>query len=141
MMIEIRRLAALDLTFLGPKIILPEFALGVLGPPALGVLTLLKSRSTPWTLFGAYLVALGANYVPLLLHAISITRRGTAQDEIAEEGGDQAWLFRMSATVSVVAVAAGRPNRRAGAGTAAQVECQPSVRPQLNLSSLRLRRH
>jgi hypothetical protein len=94
MMIEIRRLAALDLTFLGPKIILPEFALGVLGPPALGVLTLLKSRSTPWMLFGAYLVALGANYVPLLLHAISITRRGTAREEIADEGGDQAWLFR-----------------------------------------------
>jgi hypothetical protein len=29
--INVRRLAAVDLAFLGPKIILPEFALGVVG--------------------------------------------------------------------------------------------------------------
>jgi hypothetical protein len=42
---ELPELAAVDLVFLGPKIILPEFALGDVGPMALGVLTLSKTES------------------------------------------------------------------------------------------------
>ena len=38
-MIEPRRLAAVDLAFLGPIVIVGEFALGVVGPIALGALT------------------------------------------------------------------------------------------------------
>jgi len=36
-------------------------------------------------LFGVYLILIGINYLPLLLHAIDISRRGTAQQEISEE--------------------------------------------------------
>jgi hypothetical protein len=56
--INIRRLAAVDLAFLGPWIILPEFALGVLAPIALGVLTLWRSEPAFGTLLGV--VAAGA---------------------------------------------------------------------------------
>jgi hypothetical protein len=92
--INIRRLAAVDLAFLGPWIILPEFALGVLAPIGLGILTLWRSESAFGTLLGVYLAALGLNYVPLLLHAMSIVRHDTAHAEIAAEAGDRTLLFR-----------------------------------------------
>jgi hypothetical protein len=93
-MIGIRRLAAVDLAYLGPKFILTEFTFGVLGPAALGIWTLWRSESIGGTLVGAYLVSLGINYVPLLLYAIDIARQGTAQAEIADEAGDRRALFR-----------------------------------------------
>ena len=93
-MIHIRRLAAVDLVFLGPWVIIPEFALGVVGPLALGILTLRRTQSVPWALFGAYLVTLGINYVPLLFSAIHLVRDHTAHDEIADEIGDRQRLFR-----------------------------------------------
>lgn len=92
--IRIRRLAALDLAFLGPTIILTEFALGVIGPIALGVMTLHTAQSLQMDIFGWYLVALGLNYVPLLLYAVNIVRRGTAQAEVADEAGDRTRVFR-----------------------------------------------
>jgi hypothetical protein len=93
-MIEIRKLAAVDLAFLGPWIILPEFALGVLRPPALGALTLRRSESWGWTAFGLYLLTLSLNYVPMLLAAIQLVRRGAAHGEIADEAGDRRLLSR-----------------------------------------------
>jgi hypothetical protein len=93
-MIEIKRLAAVYPAFLGPKIILPEFALGVVAPIALGILTVRRSQSFSGTVFGLYLVTLGINYVPLLLNAIGIARRGSARAEIADETGDQQRLLQ-----------------------------------------------
>ena len=83
--IDIRKLAALDLAFLGPRIILTEFSLGVFGSFALGVLTLLRSHSMGGLALGSYLLLIGVNYVPLLLHAISIVRRNSVHFEIADE--------------------------------------------------------
>jgi len=82
-LVNVRRLAAVDLHGLGPKIIIPEFALGALGAPALGVLTLLRSGSTTMIAFGILLIGLGLNYLPLLIHAIDLTRRSAAGVEIA----------------------------------------------------------
>jgi hypothetical protein len=93
-MIDPRRLAAVDLAFLGPIVILSEFALGVVGPIALGAFTWHKSQSLGWTLFGVYLMTLGINYLPMLLHAIDLVRKGSAQLEIADEAGDRQRLFR-----------------------------------------------
>jgi hypothetical protein len=50
--INVRTPAAVDLRFLGAKVIVTEFAIGVIGPAALGVLTLLKSHLAGTTLFG-----------------------------------------------------------------------------------------
>ena len=93
-MVNLRRLAAVDLVFLGPKIILAEFGLGVAGPFALGMLTLWRSSSAAGAWFGAYLLSLSLNYVPMLAYALDMTRHGTAEMEIADELGDRKQLFR-----------------------------------------------
>jgi len=92
-MLNARRLAAVDLSGLGPKIVIPEFALAALGAPALGVLTVLRSGSIGATGFGVALIGIGANYVPLLIHAIDLTRRSAVNAEIAGEAGDQPALY------------------------------------------------
>jgi hypothetical protein len=92
--IKIRTLAAVDIAFLGPKLILSEFALGVIGPASLGILTLLRSHSLGGLLFGSYLISLGINYVPLLVYAIRIARNHTAHAEIAIESSDRKRMFR-----------------------------------------------
>jgi hypothetical protein len=110
---------AIPVSALGPRIILPESALGVVGPTVLGVWTLLRSQSAGGVLFGAYLIALGVNYAPLLFHAIDIVRRGTTRAEIAAEPGDRQRLFQkyrrqslwllVSFVVVIVALKQGRP--------------------------------
>jgi len=92
--IDVRKLAAVDIVFLGPKLILTEFAVGVLGPFALGIFTLQRNHSMRGAAFGSYLLTVGVNYVPLLLHAISLVRHNGAQREIADELGDRRRAFR-----------------------------------------------
>jgi hypothetical protein len=88
-MLNVRKLAAIDLYFLGPRFILAEFGLGVVALCALGLLTLRagirQDHGVYLVAWGIYMVAIGINYVPLLLHAIDITRSGTAEKEIADE--------------------------------------------------------
>lgn len=97
-MINVRKLAAIDLEFLGPKIILSEFGLGVLGSLTLGILSIRagmhRFHSARMTVFGVYLLLLGINYVPLLLHALDIARNGCARQEIADELGNRRVTFR-----------------------------------------------
>ena len=81
-MVNVRRLAAVDLSGLGPKIIIPEFAIAVLGAPALGVLTVLRSGSLGTTTFGVALIGLGVNYVPLLIHAIDLVHQSAVEAAI-----------------------------------------------------------
>jgi hypothetical protein len=100
--IDLRKLAAVDLAFLGPKVILIEFALGILGPLGFGVLTLIRSQSAGGVLFGAYLVSLSLNYIPMLAYAISLSRRGHPEAEFADELGDRRQLFRKYRRQSLV---------------------------------------
>ena len=93
-MIDIRRLAAVDIALLGSRFILAEFSIGVFGSLCLGVLTLVRTHSPGGTFFGAYLLCIGVNYVPLLLHAISLVRDGTAYREIADEMLEKPRMFR-----------------------------------------------
>lgn len=92
--IDIRKLAAVDIAFLGPRFILTEFSIGVFGSLGLGVLSLAKTHSFGGTLLGIYLLCIGVNYVPLLLHAIGLWRHGTALQEIAEELPEKRQMFR-----------------------------------------------
>ncbi len=88
-MINVRKLAAIDLYFLGPKIILAEFGLGVPVMLALGILSLrvgLFRTHAAWQIaLGIYLLLLGINYIPMLWCAIDIARRGTAAAELGDE--------------------------------------------------------
>jgi hypothetical protein len=87
------RLAAVDLSGLGPKVIIPEFALAVLSGPALGVLTVVRSRSLGMTALGVD-IGLGVNYVPLLIHATDLVRRSAVAAAIIDEAFDRRSLSR-----------------------------------------------
>jgi hypothetical protein len=83
---SIRKLVAVDMAWLGAPIILTEYALGILLPLILGFVSLrfgfLNPAGTAWEkIFGLWLGGIGANYIPMLLYAISIARRGTLEQE------------------------------------------------------------
>jgi hypothetical protein len=92
-MVNARRLAAVDLSGLGPRIIIPEFALAVLGASAVGILTVLRSASVGMAACGVALIGLGVNYVPLLIHAIDLVRRSGVESAIADEPSDRRVLY------------------------------------------------
>jgi hypothetical protein len=92
--IDIRKLAAVEIVFLGSRFILAEFSIGMLGSLALGAFTLLRSHSLRGVAFGSYLLFIGVNYVPLLLHAISLVRHNNARNEIADELTEKRGMFR-----------------------------------------------
>ena len=81
-----RKLAAIDLVFLGPKVIIAEFVAGVLLSAALGIFVLVRSHGSPAQIaLGLYLITLGLNYVPMLIYAIVITRGKSASAELGSE--------------------------------------------------------
>ena len=53
--INVRKLAALDIAFLGPKLILAEFGVGVFLSAAIGLVTLKRSHSA-WQMLLGYLL-------------------------------------------------------------------------------------
>ena len=93
-MINVRKLAAVDIAFLGSRFILIEFSIGVFGSLGLGVLTLSRSHTMGGIALGSYLLFIGVNYVPLLFHAISLAQHNSAHLEIADELTEKRLLFR-----------------------------------------------
>jgi hypothetical protein len=89
--INIRKLAALDISFHGPKFILIEFAIGVIGCAALGLFSMYfglfhgPNHSLFAAIMGCFLLWIALNYVPLLIYAISIVRHKSAHQEVAYE--------------------------------------------------------
>ena len=89
--INIRKLAALDIVFHGPRLILAEFALGVGGCGAGAAFSLsffFRTASHPLiaAILGCFALSwIALNYVPLLLYAISIVRHRSAELEVAFE--------------------------------------------------------
>ncbi len=82
--LNVRKLVALDMTFLGTRVIVAEYAAGVLLSWGLGGLSLLKGLA----LVGIALLWIGLNYVPLFVHAVDLARTGTARQEVAAELAD-----------------------------------------------------
>jgi hypothetical protein len=82
---DIRRLAAIDVVFLGFKFVVLEYGLGVLLSVALGVFVLVRSHSIWQVTLGVYLICVGINYIPMFLYAISIANRKNAQAELGAE--------------------------------------------------------
>jgi hypothetical protein len=91
--IEIRKLAALEVLFLGPKLVVVEYACGVLLSAGLGIFVLVRGHTLWQTLVGAYLICLGLNYLPLLLHAIALRDPQAARAVIEGELGDTRKTF------------------------------------------------
>ena len=91
MLINIRKLAALDLLFHGPRFVLIEFGGAVVLTFGLAVLSMRSALSGPgqpvvWEIvLGVLLASIGANYLPLLINAVALIRSGTARQEVAGE--------------------------------------------------------
>lgn len=87
-LVEVRRLAAVDMygsagTRLRRRLILAEFVVGAAGGVAIGLLAALRSTGIGWRLLGAWIVGVGINYIALALHAVSLSRRGVLDAELA----------------------------------------------------------
>src|SRR6516164_1013550 len=86
-LIDVRRLAAIDMygrhgSKRRRRLILAEFVLAAIDIPLLG-LTIVLAPALPRVLLGAYLIGVGLNFVPLALHAISLSRAGRLRGELA----------------------------------------------------------
>ena len=105
-----RKLAALDLAFHGPRFVLVEFAGAVLLAGGLGVLSLRAGLTGPgrpvaWEIgLAALLVGTAANYLPLLVHAIDLVRSGTARREVVGELAGEGRAARRYGTQQVLLV-------------------------------------
>jgi len=84
-MSDIRKLAAIDVAFLGFNVAVAEYACGVLLSIALGIFVLLRSHMVGQTVLGVYFLCLGINYVPMFAHTISIGDRERARMELGDE--------------------------------------------------------
>ncbi len=85
-MINIRKLAAVDMVWLGPRVIIAEYALGVVLPLSLGLFSIRLGfpgyvKSGWETAVGFWLVSIGLNYIPLFIYAVLIARGGTVKEE------------------------------------------------------------
>src|SRR6516164_4009607 len=85
-MIELRKLAALEMAWLGARVIVTEYALGVMLSLVVGIFSLRAGLGQQdlvnWqTILGTWLVTISANYVPLFIYAVVIARAGTVQKE------------------------------------------------------------
>ncbi|HEY0797086.1 MAG TPA: hypothetical protein VGD64_15040, partial [Acidisarcina sp.] len=87
-MIQPRKLTAVDIYLLGPRLIIIEFATAVLLGTALGGFIFARAHSLGTQLFGAYILSLGINYVPMLWHAVRIGSREQAVIQIGNEIAD-----------------------------------------------------
>jgi hypothetical protein len=89
--INVRKLAALDIALHGAPLILVEFGAAVAIAAAGGVwlistaLPVSQGAALFRLALGAYLLCVAINYAPLLLYAIAVVRRGSARQEAATE--------------------------------------------------------
>ena len=89
-MFNARKLAAIDLIFLGPKVIIAEFSAGVFLSSVLGIFVLVRGHhSLAQIVLGLYLISLSINYVPLLNYAIRISRAKSARAQLGNELDDK----------------------------------------------------
>ena len=84
-MADLRKLAAIDILFLGSRFIIIEFAVGAFLSAALGLFVLIRGHSFWQLALGIYLICVGINYLPMLAYAVSISNKERAQTELAGE--------------------------------------------------------
>src|SRR5262245_29078116 len=85
-MINVRKLAAVDMASLGTRVIVAAYALGSGFRRILGLLSIRSgvfgSAVVGWeTFLGVWLVTIAVNYIPLLYYAVLIAKGGTAKEE------------------------------------------------------------
>ncbi|MFC7545568.1 hypothetical protein [Plantactinospora sp. GCM10030261] len=86
---NVRRLAAIDMyggagSRVRRRVILIEFVAGAIGLPLIALWSASDSQSAGRLVFAAWLLGVGVNYVPLALHAMSLSRPGALEAELAD---------------------------------------------------------
>ena len=108
--INVRKLAALDIALHGVPLILAEFGFAVAIGAALGVW--LAASAFPVSqgtalfrlVLGVYFLCVAINYVPLLLYAVVIAWRKSAQQEVAAELAEKGRYARRYGTQSLLLI-------------------------------------
>lgn len=80
-----KKLAAIDILFLSYGVVVAEYLCGILLSITLGLFVLIRNRSMWQVALGLYLICLGINYVPMLLHTFSIGSRESARTMLGDE--------------------------------------------------------
>jgi hypothetical protein len=85
---DVRRMAAVDMYGGGGRlwrrrVILAEFVAGTVLCPALGLFTLGVTADAGGRLLGAWLIGMGLNYLPLAVHAATLSPAGALEAELA----------------------------------------------------------
>ncbi len=122
-MINIRKLAAVDMAWLGTRVILAEYGLGIVVPLALGAWSLRPVLSGQaaigWqAVLGGWLVGIAVNYIPLFVYAAVIAHAGTAKLEgnpelaRARRYGAQQVMILVPFMVAIVALLQERRERK-----------------------------
>jgi hypothetical protein len=88
-MANLRKLAAIDIVFLGRKVVVAEYTCGVLLCAALGIFVLIKDGSLWQLALGMYFISLAINYVPMLTYAVSIATVDAARTMMGDELEDK----------------------------------------------------
>jgi hypothetical protein len=105
--VDVKRLAAIDMhgargTALRRRVVLAEFALAVAVAVALGCWLVFGASGLGAHVFGIWVLGAGLNYAPLTVYAISLSRAGALEAELAgvDPGQElrrysvlQLWLF------------------------------------------------
>lgn len=81
-MIDLRKLAVLELALSGPLVASTEFACGVFIPLGLGLFLLLRTPGALQLALGFYLLSVGMNHVPMLWWVTSVRDRAAAWTEL-----------------------------------------------------------
>ncbi len=86
--VDVKRLAAIDMhgargTALRRRVVLAEFALAVAVAVALGCWLVFGASGLGAHVFGIWCSVPGLNYVPLTVYAISLSRAGALEAELA----------------------------------------------------------
>src|SRR5579859_5697255 len=101
-MIDLRKLAAIDIAFLGYRLIVSEYAFGVLFSTALGFFVLIRAQAEWQVLLGIYLACLGINYAPMLAWSLAIGKRANALAEVSEELAEKPTAMARNRKASLV---------------------------------------
>jgi hypothetical protein len=123
--VDVRRLAAIDMygtggTMRRRRVILAEFTAGLTVMVALGIWVAASASSLGTRILGIWLIGAGLNYAPLAAHAITLSRTGALDAELADVdtgrelrryGILQLWILVPLALI-VFAVTTRRPKTR-----------------------------
>lgn len=105
--VDVRRLAAVDMhgvrgTTIRRRVIVAEFLLGAIGGIGIGLFLLLTASAAEGVVVGIWALGIGANYVPLALHTLSLRRPSDLRaeltdadirDELRRYTRSQLWVF------------------------------------------------